>query len=189
MSSKKITWHYSRTISEAIANKAFEHLINPVEIPMKAIAKQVVANTKLDWEVLKAHSLVGDTTGSEIAVDILPASYTVPDGHEITVRIAHPYNIHRYDNMRFFGDEAYDQLIELQKTHNVFIEKREALRVEIHAQIEGKTVNAVCKAWPEAEQIIKRVMGIGEGSNLTRPLEDLLKRFLPMLPAPATEGT
>lgn len=187
MSSKKITWRFSRSIAERIANKAFEHLIDPIEAPMKDIARKVIDEANIDWKTLHEHKIVTESLGSAVAVDILPHSYTVPEGHEIVVWVEYPYNTHRYDNMRFFDDAAYDQLIDLQKRRNALVEKREALNTEIIAQIEGKTVNVVCKAWPEAEQIIKLTMGIGDGVSITRPLEDLLKRFLPMLPAP-TKG-
>ena len=53
-------------------------------------------------------------------------------------------------------------------------------------QLEGRTTKQAIGAWPEAADIIAKIAEV-ETSSFTRPLEVLLAKYMPMLPAPATQ--
>lgn len=47
---------------------------------------------------------------------------------------------------------------------------------------------AAMEAWPEAAEIIASAAEVDVGNTMTRPLEALLSRYIPMLAAPNTQG-
>lgn len=67
-----------------------------------------------------------------------------------------------------------------------FREQQRALKEEIASQLLDRSVKAAMKAWPEAAQFIADEFCLGDIAKpeMTKPLETLLAKYLPMLAAP-----
>ncbi len=67
-----------------------------------------------------------------------------------------------------------------------FRKQQHALEEEIASQLLGRSVKAAMKAWPEAAQFIADEFNLGDiaKSEMTKPLETLLAKYLLMLAAP-----
>lgn len=186
---RKINWHQSRDIAKGISEKAFEHLVNPVGLQ---IAQVVEAAMRIDFigrnaPLLLTAKLLYPADGY-ITVAVFPVSYEVPEGHSlITAAGRFGFRECGHKLLQIYDDRAYELLLPLVTQRNELAAKQSALYGVLNQQIEGKTAGAVRKAWPEATEIIDKVLGESSGVQLTQPLEQLLARFLPMLPAPQPE--
>ncbi len=67
-----------------------------------------------------------------------------------------------------------------------FRKQQHALKEEIASQLLGRSVKAAMKAWPEAAQFIANEFNLGDIAKpeMTKPLETLLAKYLPMLAPP-----
>lgn len=183
MSTKKINWHRARDIAEAISKKAFEHLTAPLEQQLEAHAKSLVQATfSEEMLALLFKTKVLDRTENNARVEILPHTYEVPEGHELSLSCAIGFRTNTYHELTLYSTEYYELMLPIQKQYHELTAKRNELYETLKGQVEGKTVKAAVAAWPEAAPIIYKVMAIDEPTPMTQPLEVLLARFLPMLP-------
>lgn len=188
MSTKRIKYYESRDIARKIANKAFEHLINPLEQKMKALAEDAT-ETELMFlggrERLVAAQLLHKSDG-ELSVAVRHPDRS-DDTSDIYVKVQIGLGKYGYDAFALVSSSLYDALQPLNEDLLPLLSKHAALFEELHSQLEGKSMVQAIKAWPEAESIIREALGDTSGKPMVQPLEQLLARFLPMLPAPQTE--
>lgn len=187
MGTKKIKWHEARDIGRRIADKAFEHLTTPLEVKRNAVAglcyQAVLDTIGCPAGVLLASGFAEET--NMVQID-LSNSY----GNQITTRyrvdsdcprLVRPSGYHT--EMKLVDDDLYEKYMDIEVLLSPYESKREELMLEIQSQVEGKTANQAMKNWPEAAEIIADVLQLGSPA-MTVPLEQLLARFLPALPAP-----
>lgn len=186
MSSKKISKNAAYTISGRIANKAFEHLIPALEEQVKQLG--IEASTKIhaqiDASLLRSMNIIrGDDDTMRIwvylrAEDIGNESRKVNlDGPGWSSSSWNAVSLVDAD-LAARASAVVERLEDLRK-------KRKALTQKLYEQCIGKTVKAALAAWPEAADIISDVTDVPLTQGFVSPLENLLAKFLPMLPAPA----
>lgn len=187
MSTKKIDWGKANRIAAKISQKAFAHLIEPFEKEEKEIASAAFekvletfdANKLVSFGFANRNSslnihLIGSKTKDDILVQIPCVDMTV-----------NKYlSVNGYGDIKLHSPDLYALAMDMFQRKQPFVEKCNELEIEIRSQLEGKTVTTAIKAWPEAASIINDVMGISDIESMTQPLEVLLGRFLPQLPAP-----
>lgn len=187
MGTKKIKWHEAREIGRKISNKAFEHLTAPLEVKRNAVAglcyQAVLDNIGCPAGVLKAAGFAEETNMVQIDLtnnygNQTTISYSVSEDR---ARIIRPSGYHA--ELKLSHDELYDKYMDVEVLLNPLEQKRDALMSELQSQVEGKTATQAMKNWPEAADIIADVLQLGSPA-MTVPLEQLLARFLPALPAP-----
>lgn len=183
---RKINWRSASRIAELISNKAFEHLIGPLEKSIAEIAEPAMRCTVVGIHataLIEARVLLSWEASS--SVEILPLSYELPERSGLTVLGHFGFIGAMYSTILIRDDYVYEKLLPLVTQRNELQTKRAELYNTIEQQIAGKTVSAVRKAWPEAAPLIDSVFS--PVPEITKPLEQLLARFLPMLPAPQAE--
>lgn len=185
MSSKKISKDAAYAISERIANKAFEHLISPLQAQVKELG--IEASNKLhaqiDSKLLRSMNIIaGDSDSMRIWV------YASADdfGNESRkVNLDGPgWSGSYWDAVSIVdADLAARASVAVERLADL-CKKRQMLANELCSRCLGKTVKAALAAWPEAADIIADVTGVPLTQGFVSPLENLLAKFLPMLPAP-----
>ena len=186
MRHKKIGKELATSIATAIADKAFEHLLPPAEAALQAIANE--AYDRIDAEVD-----FGKLAGYGFA-------YKAVDGCTVAIRIVadkdnylniaaygRPWGFSTY-HYAFIEDAGlYARALEAERRLASLMERRNQLHRELCAQLLGKTTKQAIEAWPEAAEIITDTAGIDVECSIVKPLEALLARFIPALPAPQGE--
>lgn len=189
MAATLITKHIALQIAEKIAEKAFEHLILPLEREKQAMFHEYLAEIyglfsedQLDAMervgILEYNEHVGlSFHGSEDTKQLtckMPKKHLTPGNWNNTFKV--------------FGEDRYVRASALQSRLRDMEQRQNAMRNELQAQMTGKTAVKIVELWPEAGEIIKEVLGDDyRDGGVTAPLEVLLARFLPALPAP-TKG-
>lgn len=186
MSSKKISKDASRTISGRIAKKAFEHLIPALEEQVKQLGIEASEklHSQIDASLLRKLNIVqGDTNTMRIWV----YSRAEDLGNESRkVNLDGPgWSASHWNAVSIVdADLAARASVVIERLQDL-CKKRSALAQELCEQCIGKTVKAALAAWPEAADIISDVTDVPLTQGFVSPLENLLAKFLPMLPAPA----
>ena len=185
MSSKKISKAAADNISARIARKAFEHLIPALTEQVKQLG--IEASEKLHGQinapVLRSTNII---RGDNETMRIWVYSRTEDLGNEsLKVNLDGPgWSSSSRDAVSIVDADlaarASVAVIRLQDLCN----KRNALAKELREQCVGKTLKAALAAWPEAADIISDVTDVPLTQGFVSPLENLLAKFLPMLPAP-----
>lgn len=184
--SSKIRYHDAGRIADAIAEKAFEHLTKPLEAEQQklgwaayqAMFKELGTSPQM---LLRAGFAEGRT---EQQLSILNSS-----GQEACITLVSENEFAAPSSwgnseMRHQDDDMFERANDLAIRLAPYYTARGKLRDELKNQIEDKTVNTVLKNWPEASAIILQLLDIESKPDMTVPLEQLLARFLPALPAP-----
>ena len=184
---RKINWNNADKLARAISNKAFEHLVDPVRKQMEELALSAFRIDFLGQNLpaLIAANVVQSSDGST-NIEFRPYSYEIPEDGGIGVSADYGFTTGCWWETIIRNDHVFEKLIPLQQQLQTLKNKRHSLKETIHQQVEGRTVKAVRTAWPEASSILNEMFG-EPGGEMTRPLEELLARFLPMLPAPQVE--
>lgn len=176
------------TISNEISTKAFSHLIDPLQKKLNDLALRAYTHALESVGINFALLAKMDEAGLIHCYPSVPIELVDSSGNEITVvattggdedRFAYCGAALTIENSAMH-DEAQTILEEL----NPLLAKRNDLCGSLYAQIAGRSTKEVIENWPEAAEIVARVMGLGPVPEMIRPLEVLLGRFLPALPAP-----
>lgn len=195
MSTKKIKWRESNSIAGDIAAKAFEHLLDPLEKDMTRWVQDVFDRTienlglsglhrgaLIEAEILKMHAyctveFTVERNDNGWLLGKRPYFYRdIPEGESLP-------NIYPVPMIKIV-DPTLAVEFERRKDEMAPLEaKKRALRETIHNQIEGRTCNYVMKEWPEAASFVVKHCDLNV-TPIFKPLENLLARFLPALPAP-----
>lgn len=185
--STKINRHQAKRIGEHIAEKAFEHLVNPLveqnlAFAIKANAQFFANFSPEQIALMEKADLITKTKSIRLMVvkttdDCVGISYTTDTEY---------YNKNGWGDLEIHDDQLYEECRAREKQLQELRYKKASMAYEISAQCQGKNPNTVMKNWPEAASIIESVVGTENTSSptLTVPLGVLLARFLPMLPAP-----
>ncbi len=187
MGTKKIKRHEARDIGRRIAEKAFEHLITPLEVKRNAVTglcyQAVLDTIGCPAGVLLASGFAEETNMVRIDLSNNYGNQTATY-HSVgsdRPRLIRPSGYSA--KLKLVDDDLYEKYMEVEVLLKPYDSKRDALMSELQSQVEGKTATQAMKNWPEAAEIIADVLQIGSPA-MTVPLEQLLARFLPALPAP-----
>lgn len=188
MASKKINRELAWKIADKIAAKAFEHLITPVEAQYDEIATEAWGKfeAEFDFPKLAAWGIVGAVSSVNFA---LRTSRDASDGSDLNiVYTGTSYRGHHWETMRLVDDELHARMQPVAERLSTLRTQRNGLFNELYKQLGGKTTKQAMTAWPEATAIIAHEADVSMTVGFTVPLESLLAKFLPMLPAPTTQG-
>lgn len=176
-------------IAKAISDKAFEHLITPAEKAEHELALRcyllVLKKCGIDEKTVKKMAKMGlvelagnagvtviDTSGNEMKVSTY---FEGEDDRFIVGRWNSPLTLEQSD--------LYDEATEVLKHKNELYHKRSDLCITLMDQLTNRSTKEAMAEWPEAAGIIAEVMHL-DVPPMIKPLEQLLVKFLPMLPAP-----
>ena len=185
MASKKISWRTANSIADRIANKAFEHLINPKQKMLEAVGAEAfdVLKQHIDLGLLRRFNIVNSNSNMRLKVKC-----TADGSDDSTVLIRFEtedgFSSYNGETPTVTDDGLWQRARDLAGELDVLRRKRNLLYNELKSQLEGKTTNMAIKAWPEAAEIIAQVANINLVGDMTTPLENLLSKYLPMLAAP-----
>lgn len=173
-------------IAAKIAHAAFERLIVPLEKKRDDLALRMYQHL-LDC--------AGVTQEAAIELGVVGLAYLsdnilmeVADANGNTKRIWA-----RSDKETFLSDRNvveftnaafYDELALIERELDPLYERRNDMLAALCEQIEGRSTKVVMETWPEAAHIVAEVMDLRMPAPMIRPLDALLSKFLPMLPAP-----
>ena len=183
MKHRKIGQELARNIALAIANKAFEHLLPQAQAECVAIANEAYdhIDAELDFAKMAEYGF----------------AYRASNGGAQKIRIVadrnnyvnlttseRPWGLSTYNCLSLTDAGMYARAHEAsQKRERLAVAHRQ-LRDELQSQLLGQTTKQAIEAWPEAAEIIADIAEVGTESPITKPLEALLARFIPALPAP-----
>lgn len=188
MSATKINNSEAHSLAHRIANKAFEHLIEPAEDRYNSSAKKaydkLIANIGGE-EVARTLALYRcadqrETVQIEVkgnAESPITARYKAPKGRAFYFGLS-------WNNPLIIDVDLFDEISEQQRIVSDLTDKRNQLAYELCKQMEGRSAKKMLTAWPEAESIFQEFFGVTGGGEISTPLESLLAKFLPMLAAP-----
>ena len=95
-----------------------------------------------------------------------------------------PWGFSTYNCLSIQDAGMYARAHEVRQKRERLAVAQGQLREELRSQLLGKTTKQAIEAWPEAAKIISDVAEVGTEGSITKPLEALLARFIPALPAP-----
>ncbi len=189
MSQTKMNDWETASIARRISEKAFEHVIGPIDNKINELLRAGYANTLsllgVSPSILAEHGIgeLTDKISVEIKVDgqIHEEKINGDTGEFISTR--------RYGCDFIFVESAITaKYVELCLERAPSRNQRHALTEELSKQMVGRSAKAVMKTWPEAADFIASYFNIVNPiSEMTKPLEVLLAKYLPMLPAPKGE--
>lgn len=189
MSQTKMNDWETASIARRISEKAFEHVIGPIDNKINELLRAGYANTLsllgVSPSILAEHG-IGELT-DKISVEIKSNGQT----HEEHIKgdTGEFITTSRYRcDFVFVESEITKKYIELCFERAPFRTQQNALANELSNQMVGRSAKAVMKTWPEAADFIASYFNIVSPiSEMTKPLEVLLAKYLPMLPAPKGE--
>jgi hypothetical protein len=198
MSQKKIRWGDARQIGFAIANKAFEHLVDPIVKRQREFVQACYDATLRDL------GLTGPKVDALAAAGLLNKSaycmveFTGADGDEAasfmlgqhcpwgTPNDKQPPCIFVGSSLAVDNPAWLAVFSKLKDESRPYHENCTALANAIVKQIEGRSAAYVMKEWPEAASFVAEALNLNI-TPIIKPLDTLLVRFLLALPAPIVE--
>lgn len=192
MSATKIKYHEAYDIAQKIAAKAFEHLTGPLEAKEDAFFARAYACTMEALDIAGREKVFID---AGVLVEADKAPFYAPTETEHT----HYSRTRKY----FPGDGCKvlapfngafiicDPLLRidwavLEAEKEPVTRGISALADELRDQMKDKSARHVMKTWPEAAPFVAAYFAIDEAGkdvSMTRPLEQLLSKYLMPLPA------
>lgn len=175
-------------IAEEISKKAFEHLIPQHERKLDALAidgyRYVLSKVGVTEDLVKKMAEAGLVWLSNvIRVDFVDAH-----GNEVTVVVTTENDEDKYlsysHSITVQNSAFYDEVVGIRAVLDPLHRQRNDLREAIYDQIAGRSTKEVMAEWPEAAHIVAEIMKLAPPPPMIRPLDALLSKFLPMLPAP-----
>lgn len=188
MAAKKINWRLAQTIAHKIAEKAFEHLETPLEKALESIADEAYSRLLPMFEQLEQFSVVDDS--NSYCMKLMRDDVANEDSAIELTKLGHDIKIVRFNwTSPTVRDSAlYARAEPIATRLRELGSQKYRLKEELREQLDGKTTKFAMTNWPEAADIIAEAAGVQNGTPMTTPLEVLLAKFLPMLPAPQPEG-
>lgn len=187
----KVDWRAAGNIARRVAEKAFSHLIDPIQTQLNELyikaAAALVENLIKDVDAAVEAGLVVLGTNGHVKIASKDKSNDVHVSFTSATTFAFLNTAYSWSAPTYIDTDTYEEHVRLNNLVAPHIEKRSQLEDTIKEQIEGKTFKTVLDTWPEIAPIIHELYDIQGGSGMTVPFEQLLTRFLPALPAPATE--
>ena len=181
MAHKKIGTQLASDIAEKIAKKAFEHLIPALEEQLREVGREAYKRVDDDIDLAKCaeYSMTYKADNPSVVIKLDKDVVWCGD-----LGFA-GYRYSGYGEMTIEDGGLYGRAKPLQDRINELCRARRELWRDLESQLRGKSTKAAMEAWPEAADIIASVALVDVGDTMTRPLEALLSRYIPMLAAPA----
>lgn len=188
MKHRKIGQELACNIALAIADKAFEHLLPQARAACVAIANEAYdhIDAELDFAKMAEYGLAyrAQNGGAQRIIRIVADRNNYVD----LTTSERPWGPGTYTCLSLTDAGMYARAHEAsQKRERLAVAHRQ-LREELRGQLLGKTTKQAIEAWPEAAKIISGVAEIDGECSIVKPLEALLARFIPALPAPSPQG-
>lgn len=184
-------WGKATDVAEAISRKAMEHLVKPLNDEEHELAEKIYARiikecslTEKQIKAMAERKLVDMTANTAIEVqdasgNTLSCSTHNEGGKEKYIEST------TYSRMCVKDDALYAEIADLEARRNAVEAQRNDMMVALRDQINGRSTKEVFGEWPEAIPIVAQVMEMElDRPPLIKPLEQLLAKFLPALPAP-----
>jgi hypothetical protein len=203
MGQKKITWSEASAIAHKVANKAFEHLIPPLEEKLEKAAEKAydktlkrLGLTATQIALLQEAELLGDAVyecdvrfqrgETYNSVSIGQAAKWVHGKYVPVVAGQRGFVNHR---VTVVDEEIAEPVLTLVDELGPLKTRCSQLQGEVREQLTGKSASQVAKVWPEVGPFVNDYFDIknGPGEVMTVPFSDLIAKYLLALPAPATE--
>ena len=187
MKHRKIGRQLADAIARAIADKAFEHLIPAAKKAVEAVAVEAYSKIDAEIDLYRAceYGLVREN--ESIAVSI--RTNNEKQSQSLTLVANHKgFRTTGWDEMRLVDNGVYARAKAAHENLDRLCSQKNQLSKELRLQLIGKTTKQALEAWPEAAGIIADVADLDETGAFVKPLETLLAKFLPALPAPAGQG-
>ena len=195
MGVNKIKWDEANSIAQRIAEKAFEHLAEPIRARYENTLRTVHAELIARLGLGDPKKLIQAGVLEEIDIiclnfkqrddcdDTFHAHMRLEPGEKLIAPVGYYHQFYVTDQ------DLVDTLRAITKEHAEFFDRVNALKITLCNQIQGKSAKHVMKIWPEAAQIVADCFCIdvitGADTKMTVPLEALLASFLtPQLAAP-----
>ena len=184
MKHRKIGQELARDIASAIADKAFEHLLPQAQAECRAIADE--AYDRIDAELSFAKmaeygfAYRASNGGTSKVIRIVADR----DNYVDLTTSDRPWGLSTYNCLYIEDAGLYARAKESRQKRERLAVAHKQLRDELQSQLLGQTTKQAIEAWPEAAEIIADIAEVGTESPITKPLEALLARFIPALPAP-----
>lgn len=189
MSKHKISNREAANIAGKIADKAFEHLIEPAEARLQGVLGEAYWKIAGNWDQATIESLAKHCvlhTGDSIEIYVHDSKHGANfnlKGDGLVSSGGYGYDLTVSDA------DLLDKLQELSNELKQLRVKRNNLEFELVKQIVGRTAKSVIENWPEAEAFVKdEFPEKSVDKPVMTPLETLLGKFIPALPAPQSEG-
>ena len=188
MKHRKIGQQLADAIAKAIVDKAFEHLIPAAKKAVEAVA--VEAYSKIDAEIdLYRACEYGLVRENESIAVVSIRTDDEKQSQLLTLVANHKgFRTAGWDEMRLVDNGVYARAKAAHENLDRLCSQKNQLSKELRLQLIGKTTKQALEAWPEAAEIITSVAALDETDDFVKPLETLLAKFLPALPAPAGQG-
>lgn len=175
-------------LANAIAATAFEHIIPPIDRELTRIAREAYLDF-IGEENLERFSKAKIFSQKQGVVKLLNS-----EGKEIltrTVALEDTFFGYYYAGVEIpVSAELEAEITPMVENFNNISTQIRNLSRELASQIQGRTIKALLAAWPEATEIIARVMCVDDITNgvssVATPLSSILTQFLPALASPAT---
>jgi hypothetical protein len=184
MAHKKIGTQLASDIAERIAKKAFEHLIPTLEEQLREIGREAYKRIDDNVDLAKCaeYGLCHKDSHPTVKIRLVKDEVVCGDLGFVG------YNINRFDYLTIEDAGLYGQAQPIRKRLNELRNAQHGLKRDLESQLRGKSTKAAMEAWPEAAGIIASVADVDVGNTMTRPLDALLSRYIPMLSAPTAQG-
>lgn len=190
MSKHKINADEADSITGKIADKAFQHLIEPAETLIQDVLEDAYWKIAGNWDQATIESLTEHralNTCNKIEIYVTDGKH----GASFNLKGDSLVSNGSYGSDLIISDaNLLDKLQELSSELKQLRVKRNNLHFELIKQIAGRSAKSVIENWPEAETFVKDEFPekTVDKPVMTTPLETLLGKFLPALPAPQSEG-
>lgn len=188
MSQSKMTSWEASIIAKKIAEKAFEHLVAPID---ERINEYLRSRYRACMVAIGTTPQAMAEYGLGTLADTISVIVIVGDD-SWTEQLKG--NTDEFLSLSGFGQDfkfistSAPGYVSLCTERAPLRAKQQALNEELADQLTGRSAKATMKAWPEAAQFIADEFGLGDITReMTKPLENLLAKYLPML-APSSRS-
>ncbi len=184
MKHRKIGQELARDIASAIADKAFEHLLPQAQAECRAIADEAYDRIDAEFDFAKMAEYGFAYRASNGGTSKVIRIVADRDNYADLETSARPWGLSTYNCLHIEDAGMYARAREARQNRERLAVAHRQLRDELQSQLLGQTTKQAIEAWPEAAEIIADIAEVGTESPITKPLEALLARFIPALPAP-----
>jgi hypothetical protein len=189
MGLKKMSRQEAHCVARDIATKAFAHLFIPHTNAMTELCYDIyvdfLTRANIGAEQLK---VLGEFDMVNLCDNHLRIYFQTPSGQHVGSEHVSPEGklLPLISNTITCKSPAFiSGYRDLLAAAQPLREKHAALVEELTNALEGQSATRAMKEWPEAAAIIADYFGLAMPQPLPKPLEALLARHMPLLPAPA----
>lgn len=184
-------WGKAADVAEAITKKAMEHLFKPLKDEEHAIAEEAyqlaLKKCKLTDEQLRqmvACNIVDFSMNITVEIRDKNGNETNVETHNMDEKVQYIDSGWRRTTV-VTNDDLYSRAVDFKERWNDLHAKATDMKDAVMAQVNNRSTKEVFADWPEAVPIVAKVMEIElDRPALLKPLEMLLAKFMPALPAP-----